>query len=446
MKSRMLYGILLVVGVLAIVTGLVLAQGSDGGSEDDASDSTNLGDNDPGSLYAGIPQSRSEDGAFTLGDPDAPVTIMEFADYLCGHCQTHHVTNRQFIEEFVATGQAKFQFRFMPIIDDYYSPLLAATTECAYDQGAFWTTYDLIFDWAANGQLSNNVTEAVASNLNLDSEQLLACVSEIGTRPFQYEIDYDLGRELGVSGTPAVRVQIGDGPMGAISLDGQVFSRGGASLEILELFVTSENHEESFALVNQLRNNSYPSDDSLITGEPCVAPCWNGIVVGETLWDDAVAIIETDETLGTPQYRESETGPAKQATWGSLEGDFCCQMVTIDGETVAFLWLQVAPDNALGELITALGEPAYMTGARYTRDQAYVSLYFPDHLVNVSVFVAGEEDGVLSENSEIIGVEYLSTDRMNEVLTTTPLHAWEGYQSYREYMDGEFELMPEEET
>ena len=446
MKSRMLYGVLLVIGVLAIVTGLVLAQGSGGGSEDDASEGNRLGDNDPQSFYAGIPQSRGEDGAFTLGDPDAPVTIMEFADYLCGHCQTHHALTRQFIEEFVATGQAKFQFRFMPIIDDYYSPLLSAITECAYDQGAFWSTYDLIFDWAENGRLSSNAAEAVAANLNLDSEQLLACVSELGTRPFQFETDYALGNELGVTGTPAVRVQIGDGPMGAISLGGVVYSRGGAPLEVLERFVTSQNFEESFALVNQLRNDRYLPDDSIITGEPCGVPCWNGIVVGETTWDDAIAIIEADETLSTPQYRESESGPAKQATWGPVEGDPCCQMVTLDGETVAFLWLQLAPNHTLGELIATLGEPAYLTGARYTRDQAYASIYYPDHLVGISVFVAGEEDGVLSETSEIISVEYLSTERLDSVLTSTPMHAWEGYQSYSTYMGGEFELTPAEES
>ena len=59
-------------------------------------------------LFADIPQSRTEDGAFVLGDPDAPVTIVEFADFMCPHCQAYQTTVNRFIEQYVATGQAKF--------------------------------------------------------------------------------------------------------------------------------------------------------------------------------------------------------------------------------------------------------------------------------------------------------------------------------------------------
>jgi protein-disulfide isomerase len=36
--------------------------------------------------YEGIPFERLEDGGFVLGDPAAPITIVEFADFLCSHC------------------------------------------------------------------------------------------------------------------------------------------------------------------------------------------------------------------------------------------------------------------------------------------------------------------------------------------------------------------------
>ena len=47
--------------------------------------------------YSGIPQTRSDDGAFVLGEADAPITIVEFADFLCPHCQTYHATMQKVI-------------------------------------------------------------------------------------------------------------------------------------------------------------------------------------------------------------------------------------------------------------------------------------------------------------------------------------------------------------
>src|SRR4051794_33993937 len=43
-------------------------------------------------IYSDIPQSRTEDGAFVLGDPDAPITIIEFLDWGCPHCQAYKPT------------------------------------------------------------------------------------------------------------------------------------------------------------------------------------------------------------------------------------------------------------------------------------------------------------------------------------------------------------------
>jgi protein-disulfide isomerase len=448
MKLR-IYGLVLLLGVLAIVVGLVLAQsGGDSAPNVVESVGVNVAQEDVNlsTLYADIPQSRGEDGAFTLGDPNAPITVIEFADFLCGHCQTHHEIIAQFIEEFVVTGKANFQYRFMNVIDQNYSPFMAATAECAYEQDMFWPAQTLLFEMAANQEVGPDLVDVVAERLDLDAEALTACVNEIGTRPFQYEIDQQLGRELGVTGTPATRVQIGDGSIGAIKIGNTVYDSGGAPLAVLQQFIESENPEELFTLVNQLRNDRYLDDDSIITGEPCATPCWNNITVGETAWEDAIAILEADETLGELTINESQDSAAKQAIFGTVDGDPCCQIITMDGETPSVLWLQFAPNNTLAELIAAHGEPTYLIGNRYTQDQAYMTLYFPESLLAVTVFVAGEEEGVISETSEIIGVELLTTESIERILTGAFLHAWEGYQTYSAYMDSEFELIPETES
>ena len=63
-------------------------------------------------FFAGMPQE-----GYTLGDPNAPVTITEFGDLRCPVCKTFALeTENQMIGTFVKSGKAKFQFRVWPIL------------------------------------------------------------------------------------------------------------------------------------------------------------------------------------------------------------------------------------------------------------------------------------------------------------------------------------------
>src|SRR5690606_6679828 len=118
-------------------------------------------DTDYFARYEDIPQSRTEDGAFVLGDPSAPVTIGEFADFMCPHCQDYQVTVHDFIEQFVTTGQARFEYRFYPIVHPTYSVFTAQIAECTEVQrdGAFWASHDLLYDLAADGRIGPTTPE-----------------------------------------------------------------------------------------------------------------------------------------------------------------------------------------------------------------------------------------------------------------------------------------------
>ena len=67
-----------------------------------------------GIVYDTIPQTRLADGGFVLGNPESRVTIVEFADYYCPHCQDYKPVADRFIQEFVMTGQAQYEFRVLP--------------------------------------------------------------------------------------------------------------------------------------------------------------------------------------------------------------------------------------------------------------------------------------------------------------------------------------------
>lgn len=192
----------------------------------------------------------------------------------------------------------------------------------------------------------------------------------------------------------------------------------------------------------QLLNEKYLDDVSLISGDPCGAPCWRGITPGETSWQAARTIIEDDPSLSDWQQRVDDDSQRIGAAWSQTGGELCCQMFsTEDGESVEFLIMQTAPAMRLQAVIDTYGEPAYLIGETVSNDQGMFSLFYDDIPMLVYVFVAGE-NGTISVESEIIGFAYLTTELMTELLETSQLHAWEGLQSYRDYMNGEFELTP----
>jgi len=182
-------------------------------------------------LLAGLPQSRAEDGAFILGDPDAPITLIEFADWACPHCQTYHATIMQFIAEEVAAGRAAFEFRIFPTAGGQLTEINGALAVCLDAQipGAFWTSYLYLYELVAAG-LYQSAFELLPTLVGGDGETALDCAVE----DQQVAIDSAYGQRNGIGGTPAVLVRYaGAATPVFIEVGGQRFNRGGAPLEVL---------------------------------------------------------------------------------------------------------------------------------------------------------------------------------------------------------------------
>lgn len=192
----------------------------------------------------------------------------------------------------------------------------------------------------------------------------------------------------------------------------------------------------------ELRDPNLLQDTSLISDEPCAAPCWRGITPGQTSWSQALTIVEDDPSLSDPTTQQEEDGVAIVAEFQQANTETaCCQMYSEDGEVVDIMFLRVAPNVLLGDVIDAKGEPAYLIGSPFSDDQAVMNIIFPTVPMVLYVFVEGTT-GSLSETSEIIGVLYLKQDEMDLLLQTSELQAWEGYQSYQAYEESELEITP----
>lgn len=190
----------------------------------------------------------------------------------------------------------------------------------------------------------------------------------------------------------------------------------------------------------ELRDPKMLRDDSLITDDPCAAPCWRGITPGETKWTDALPLIQDDPAFADVQVQQGQDG-ALGAQWRfGADNPPCCQMISGTGDTVDFITVQLAPGVTVGQLIEAKGEPTYVLGRDFTPDQAVMLLLYPEQQLIVYAFVAGTANGVLSESSEVVSVSYLKPADMDLVISTNDLYTWNGYGAYTDTIDGTFDV------
>ncbi|MCY3917725.1 MAG: hypothetical protein OXG49_17105 [Chloroflexi bacterium] len=179
-------------------------------------------------------------------------------------------------------------------------------------------------------------------------------------------------------------------------------------------------------------------DTSLLSGEPCEAPCWNGITPGETSYRDAEVILKSAGRFKITEESEAEgDNPGRVLEFAEGENPSCCQMISRDGETITSFLLQLAPAMRFGPVFDKFAEPKYVAGQQVSEEQAYAVLVYPETPMVVYSFVAGGAQGAVSVDNKIIGVMYMADSEMQELLTCARLHLWKGFVSLSTYADGE---------
>ncbi len=100
-------------------------------------------------LYKGIPHGLTAEGAPTLGFTSAPVTLIDYSDFLCAACQRHALAiEPDIIETYVRSGRVQLVFR--PVLNHGVRSLRSAeAAACAAAQNQFWPMHQLLFEQQA---------------------------------------------------------------------------------------------------------------------------------------------------------------------------------------------------------------------------------------------------------------------------------------------------------
>lgn len=203
-------GIIALGGILAIAYAVT---GGGGGMGEAATEPVDVGTADVQSLYQQATPVR-------LGESDAPVKIVEFADYQCPGCGAFALQVKPRIMPYIQSGLAQFVYYDFPLGGSHVHSFLAArAARCAGEQeltnpaaeqagGSYWVYQTKLYQeqasWSAEREVIDNFVN-YAEQVGLDVDQFEQCLR---SDRFADVVTANrlVGEQLGVRSTPTVLV------------------------------------------------------------------------------------------------------------------------------------------------------------------------------------------------------------------------------------------------
>ena len=150
-------------------------------------------------------QTLMQNGSPILGNPNAPITIVEWGDYQCTYCHAFYKNSKDsLINEYVDTGKVNFIFRDFPL-NGQDSVLAAEASYCANDQGKYWEYHDELYkNWAGEktGWVNRNSLDQFAVTVGIDTTQFDKCLED---KKYEQKVldNQKFGERIGINATPS---------------------------------------------------------------------------------------------------------------------------------------------------------------------------------------------------------------------------------------------------
>lgn len=198
-KSGLMTGAVVILAILLVVS--IITGGFSGSATGNAAaPSPSAGNNQPNNLPPINMEALVDDDA-TKGDPNAPVTIVEFSDYECPFCERFYSQTESLIQtNYIDTGKVKFVYRDFPLNSIHPQAQKAAeAAECAGEQGMYWEMHEKLFTQGVSGGVAS--FKQYASDIGLDTANFNSCLDS-GEMASEVAKDLKDGQSVGVTGTP----------------------------------------------------------------------------------------------------------------------------------------------------------------------------------------------------------------------------------------------------
>ncbi|MCP5157696.1 MAG: DsbA family protein, partial [Ectothiorhodospiraceae bacterium] len=136
-----------------------------------------------------------------LGNRDAPVTIVQFAEYQCYYCNKVAPTLDALLEDY--DGKVRLVFKDYPLENHTRAMPAAVAARCAGEQGKYWEMNRVLL---ANQQaLKDSDFDAYASQIGLDGSKFTSCLASGRVEPL-VRAAFAEGQRAGVQATPTFYV------------------------------------------------------------------------------------------------------------------------------------------------------------------------------------------------------------------------------------------------
>ncbi|MFP5478362.1 MAG: DsbA family protein [Alphaproteobacteria bacterium] len=149
-------------------------------------------------------------GDFSLGSPDAPVKVVEYASFTCPHCATFHANVfKKLKTDYIDTGKVHFTLR--EVYFDRYGLWAAMVARCGGDM-RYFGIHDMLFDqqqdWATiqDPMQVVNKLKTIGLTAGLDQASLDACLNDQAKAEALIKQSETNMAADGVTGTPTIFV------------------------------------------------------------------------------------------------------------------------------------------------------------------------------------------------------------------------------------------------
>jgi protein-disulfide isomerase len=142
-------------------------------------------------------------GAAIRGNPEAPITIVEFSDFECPYCARVQTPIKGVLDKY--PDKVKLVFKHFPLAFHKNAKPTAIASLAAQEQGCFWEFHDALFEATAKRQLDAAKIDEYAAQAGCDVEKFKADL-EKNREAYakRVDADYKHGQSVAVRGTPTL--------------------------------------------------------------------------------------------------------------------------------------------------------------------------------------------------------------------------------------------------